>query len=53
MIEGLEPMLMEASGKSKDEWDRWWAAMITDLLHDEGTANGECLEVGAWWGQKT
>ncbi|ERF68754.1 hypothetical protein EPUS_07241 [Endocarpon pusillum Z07020] len=52
MIEGLEPMLMDASGKSKDEWDRWWAAMITDLLHDEGTANGECLEVGAWWGQK-
>lgn len=52
MIEGLESMLMEASGKSKDEWDRWWTAMITDLLHDEGAASGECLEVGAWWGQK-
>jgi len=45
-------MLMEASGKSKDEWDRWWASMVTDLLQDEGAANGECLEVGAWWGQK-
>jgi ubiquinone/menaquinone biosynthesis C-methylase UbiE len=52
MIEGLESMLMEASGKSKDEWDRWWAAMVTDLFHDDGTADGECLEVGAWWGQK-
>jgi len=52
MIEGLESMLMEASGKSKDEWDRWWASMVTDLLQDEGAANGECLEVGAWWGQK-
>ena len=52
MIEGLESMLVEASGKSKDEWDRWWAAMITDLLQNEGTSNGECLEVGAWWGQK-
>lgn len=52
MIEGLEPMLMEASGKSKDEWDRWWAAMITNLLQNEGTASGECLEIGAWWGKK-
>lgn len=52
MIEGLESILMEASGKSKDEWDRWWAAMTIDLLHTEGTTNGECLEVGAWWGQK-
>ncbi|KAL3702807.1 hypothetical protein TMatcc_000119 [Talaromyces marneffei ATCC 18224] len=52
MIEGMEPMLMEASGKSQDEWDRWWAAMTTDLLQKNGLANGECLEVGAWWGQK-
>lgn len=52
MIEGMEPMLMEASGKSRDEWDRWWAAMTTDLLQKNGLANGECLEVGAWWGQK-
>ena len=52
MIEGMESILMDASEKSKDEWDRWWAAMITDLLQNEGTSNGECLEVGAWWGQK-
>lgn len=52
MIEGLESMLMEASGKGKDEWDRWWTGMITDLLDNEGTAGGECLEIGAWWGQK-
>ncbi|EED24512.1 SAM binding motif containing protein [Talaromyces stipitatus ATCC 10500] len=52
MIEGMELMLMEASGKSRDEWDRWWAAMTTDFLQKNGLANGECLEVGAWWGQK-
>jgi SAM-dependent methyltransferase len=52
MIEGLESILMEASGKSKDEWDRWWTGMMTDLFHNEGAASGECLEVGAWWGQK-
>ncbi|KAJ5281174.1 hypothetical protein N7478_006546 [Penicillium angulare] len=52
MIEGLEPLLMEASGKSRDEWDRWWAAMTTDLFHKNGLFNGECLEVSAWWGRK-
>jgi SAM-dependent methyltransferase len=52
MIESLEPMLMEASGKSRDEWDRWWAAMTHDLLEMKGTWSGECLEIGAWWGQK-
>ncbi|KAH8697747.1 SAM binding motif-containing protein [Talaromyces proteolyticus] len=52
MIEGMEPILKEASGKSQDEWDRWWAAMTVDLLQKNGLANGECLEVGAWWGQK-
>lgn len=52
MIEGLEPMLMEASGKGRDEWDRWWAAMTTDLLQKGGLANGECLEVSALWGRK-
>ncbi|OJJ49318.1 hypothetical protein ASPZODRAFT_129754 [Penicilliopsis zonata CBS 506.65] len=53
MIEGLEPMLMQASGKSRDEWDRWWAAMTTDLLYRGGLAGGECLEVSAWWGRKS
>ncbi|KAL1964325.1 hypothetical protein VTN77DRAFT_7010 [Rasamsonia byssochlamydoides] len=52
MIEAMEPILMEASGKGRDEWDRWWAAMTTDLLQKNGLASGECLEVGAWWGQK-
>lgn len=52
MIGGLEPMLIEASGKSKDEWDRWWTGMVTDLLENEGTADGECLEIGAWYGLK-
>lgn len=52
MIEGLEPLLMESSGKSRDEWDRWWAAMTADLLQKGGLASGECLEVSAWWGRK-
>lgn len=52
MIEGLEPILIEASGKGRDEWDRWWAAMTTDLLYKSGLASGECLEVSAWWGRK-
>jgi len=52
MIEGLEPILMEASGKSRDEWERWWAAMTADLFQKGGVASGECLEVSAWWGQK-
>ncbi|KAJ6171178.1 hypothetical protein N7470_000245 [Penicillium chermesinum] len=52
MIEGLEPMLMEASGLGRDEWDRWWASMISDLFQKGGLTSGECLEVSAWWGQK-
>lgn len=52
MIEGMEPMLIKASEKSRDEWDRWWTAMTADLLQKGGLASGECLEVSAWWGRK-
>ena len=51
-IEGLELILKEESGKRQDEWDRWWASMTNDLLEQNGTFSGECLEVAAWWGQK-
>ena len=51
-IESLELMLKEESGKRQDEWDRWWASMTNNLLEQNGTINGECLEVGAWWGRK-
>ena len=51
-IESLESVLKEASGKRQDEWDRWWASMTNDLLEQNGTFNGECLEFGAWWGRK-
>ena len=51
-IEGLEPLLKAESGKRQDEWDRWWAGLTHDLLEDNGTFNGECLELGAWWGRK-
>lgn len=52
MIEALEPILREASGKGQDEWDRWYGNMMTDLLKNNGTSWGECLEVGAWWARK-
>jgi len=52
MIESLEPMLREVSGKGQDEWDRWQGNMMNDLLKQNGTAWGECLEVGAWWARK-
>ncbi|CZR68951.1 related to SAM binding motif containing protein [Phialocephala subalpina] len=52
MIESLEPFLREASGKGQDEWDRWQGNMMNDLLKQNGTSWGECLEVGAWWARK-
>ncbi|CAJ2510558.1 Uu.00g095270.m01.CDS01 [Anthostomella pinea] len=48
----LEPMLREVSGKSQDEWDGWTAKMVNDLLRENGTSWGECLEVGAWTARK-
>jgi len=48
-IEGMEPMLREASGKGQDEWDRWMSNMMNDLMVQNGASWGECLEVGAWW----
>lgn len=51
MIQSLEPVLREVNGKSQDEWDVWIGKMMADLMGD-GTAWGECLEVGAWWAKK-
>jgi SAM-dependent methyltransferase len=51
-IEALEPLLREASGKGQDEWDRWQSNMMNDLMKQNGTSWGECLEVGAWWATK-
>ncbi|KAH6626756.1 hypothetical protein B0J18DRAFT_364919 [Chaetomium sp. MPI-SDFR-AT-0129] len=52
MIQSMEPMLREANGKSQDEWDTWVGKMMNDLVRDNGTSWGECLEVGAWWARK-
>ncbi|KAJ8065660.1 hypothetical protein OCU04_006332 [Sclerotinia nivalis] len=52
LVESLEPLLKEASGKNMDEWDRWRGNLMTDLLKNNGTSWGECLEVGAWWAKK-
>ncbi|KAH0558639.1 hypothetical protein GP486_004713 [Trichoglossum hirsutum] len=52
MIESLEPALKEASQKGQDEWDRWWAGMMTNLFEQKGAMSGEGLEVGSWWARK-
>jgi SAM-dependent methyltransferase len=52
MIEGLEPVLREASGKDPNEWDRWQESMMSDLLNNDGTSWGECMEVCAGWARK-
>ncbi|KAK8062331.1 SAM binding domain-containing protein containing protein [Apiospora hydei] len=36
MIQALEPLLRESSGKSQDEWDGWAGKMINDLLKEGG-----------------
>jgi len=51
-IENLEPLLKEVSGKNVEEWRRWWDWMMADLIENSGAANGECLEIGAWWAKK-
>ncbi|KXX81476.1 hypothetical protein MMYC01_201755 [Madurella mycetomatis] len=51
-IQSFEPVLREVSGKSQDEWDAWVGKMMNDLVRENGTSWGECLEVGAWWARK-
>ncbi|WQF89872.1 Putative S-adenosyl-L-methionine-dependent methyltransferase superfamily [Colletotrichum destructivum] len=51
-IQSLEPILRDVSGKSQDEWDGWLGKMMNDLMRENGTSWGECLEVGAWWARK-
>ncbi|KAK4138507.1 hypothetical protein BT67DRAFT_370609 [Trichocladium antarcticum] len=51
-IQSLEPILREVSGKSQDEWDTWMGKMLNDLVRENGTSWGECLEVGAWWAKR-
>lgn len=52
MIQSLEHVLREVSGKSQDEWDAWLGKMMNDLVRENGTSWGECLEVGAWWAKR-
>ncbi|KAL1587171.1 hypothetical protein WHR41_04312 [Cladosporium halotolerans] len=53
MIESLEPLLKEVSGKNSEEWGYWWASMMADLMDpSRGAISGECLEIGAWWATK-
>lgn len=51
-IQALEPILREASSKSQDEWDIWLGKMMADLMSENGTSWGECLEVGSWSARK-
>jgi SAM-dependent methyltransferase len=53
MIESLEPLLKEVSGKNSEEWGGWWTSMMADLMDpSRGAISGECLEIGAWWATK-
>jgi SAM-dependent methyltransferase len=52
LIQSLEPLLREASGKSQDEWDGWLGKMTADVMREGGTSWGECMETGAWWCKK-
>jgi SAM-dependent methyltransferase len=52
LIESLEPLLKEVSGKNQEEWQRYWNSMINNLLEQKGASSGECLEVGVWWCKK-
>jgi hypothetical protein len=52
LMQSLEPLLREANGKSQDEWDSWLGKMMNDLMQENGTSWGECLEIGAWWARK-
>ncbi|KAF2200970.1 SAM binding motif-containing protein [Delitschia confertaspora ATCC 74209] len=52
MIESLEPLLKEVSGKNQEEWQRWWGWMMANLLEQKGASSGECLELGVWWAFK-
>ncbi|KAK4448159.1 hypothetical protein QBC34DRAFT_301576 [Podospora aff. communis PSN243] len=52
MIQSMEHVLREVSGKSQDEWDGWLGKMMSNLVKENGTSWGECLEVGAWWARK-
>ncbi|KAK0667440.1 hypothetical protein QBC41DRAFT_138694 [Cercophora samala] len=51
-IQSMEHVLREVSGKSQDEWDAWTGKMMNDLVRENGTSWGECLEAGAWWAKK-
>ncbi|KAK4191272.1 hypothetical protein QBC35DRAFT_487815 [Podospora australis] len=51
-IQSMESILREVSGKSQDEWDGWMGKMMNDLVRENGTSWGECLEAGAWWAMK-
>lgn len=52
LIESLEHLLIKESGKKKDEWDRWWAALMLSLFEKNDLINGECIEAGVWWARK-
>ena len=52
MIESLEPLLKEVSGKNQEEWQRWWGSMMSNLLEQKSASSGECLEIGVWWCHK-
>ncbi|TGZ85295.1 hypothetical protein EX30DRAFT_368392 [Ascodesmis nigricans] len=52
VVEALEPMIKRECGIDDEDWDRWWDEAKWDWFENGGWRNGECLEMGAWWGVK-
>jgi hypothetical protein len=40
MVQSLEHVLREVSGKSQDEWDGWLGKMMGNLVRENGTSWG-------------
>lgn len=60
-IHALEPLLKDVREASMRKlkscaeqrgWDAWLDGMTQNLICDEGTCYGECLEIGAWSARK-
>jgi len=52
LAQSLEPVLREANHLSENEWENWYYGMMDNFFQRRGLRNGECMEIGAWWGIK-
>lgn len=52
LVESVEPLLREVSGKSSEDWCLWWNCLMEDLHDEDSASSGACLEIGAFWAKK-